>query len=79
METWDSLPLVTTGNRKRSSQFISADHNLKADPEGFCGSADTLPRTKIYCSCVAIWKSPSAKVLPLEFAALDSGIICPGQ
>ena len=51
METWDSLPLVTTGNRRRSSPFISVDDNLKADPQGFCCSADTLLRTKVYCSC----------------------------
>ena len=54
METWDSPPLVTTGKRRQSSQFISVDDNLKADPRGFCCSADTLLRTKIYWACSAI-------------------------
>ncbi|MEY2603600.1 MAG: hypothetical protein QOH31_1381 [Verrucomicrobiota bacterium] len=77
METWDSLPLVTTGNRRRSSQFISIDDNLKADPQGFCCSADTLLRTKVYCSCPAITKSPSAKVLPLKFELWPAVLLAP--
>src|SRR5437588_6024070 len=34
------------GEWKASSQFICADDNLNADPQGFCCSADTLLRTK---------------------------------